>query len=175
MAIVNVWYPKLRSAKDVYNDPKGGGGVYTLVDNVGHASLTLNKSKKKSYVSWWPDKTHTSFATPSYNEDIKLEGDKPSTRTEIDFLDEDIIAAWWDRVRIDGRAYPWKTDFLPADNKWTLERNNCSHLVWLALKVGGAEKHASLMRWGAELVTPPQIHIYAERLKASRRINSLFR
>ena len=112
--------------------------------------------------------------TPSYKEDIKLEGSTPSVRVKLSCLDEDSILNWWTRVKYDGKAFPYKLSLFPSDDKWTLDRTNCSHMVWMALKAGGAEDYATLARWGAELVTPPQIHIYAKRISASASLKSLF-
>lgn len=178
MAIVNVWYPNLKSRRDVKHDgidkSDAQRAAYSFVDNVGHASLTLDRTTPQSYLSWWPNKDHTAFSTPTYVQDIQLERGPPSFTVLLDCLDEDSIRMWWDRVKLDGRAFPYRGEFFPADHKWTLDRNNCSHMVWLALKVGGAEKHAELIRWGADIVTPPQIHAYALRLKAVAAVSKLF-
>lgn len=172
MAFVNVWYPTLRKTRDIKENPSGGGGVYSVVDNVGHASLTLERASTPSYVSWWPNVDHTSYGTPTYSEDIYKEGGQPSVSIKLDCLDEDSIMHWWNRVKFDGSAFPYDAEYFPTDNKWTLDRTNCSHMVWMALKIGGSEKYATLVRWGMEIVTPPQIHLYAERVRISAALKS---
>ncbi|KAG1713831.1 hypothetical protein GQR58_002308 [Nymphon striatum] len=172
MAIVNVWYPKLRSPQGMAKSGRPANDVYRYVDNVGHASLTLTKSSSPSYISWWPNRDHTSYQTPSYSEDVTAEGGLPTT-TNLDCLDEDAIMHWWDRIRVDGRAFPYKASLFPAEDKWTLERTNCSHMVWMALKAGGAEDFAKLITWGQEIVTPPQIHLYAQRISMAAGLKKL--
>lgn len=175
MATVNVWYPKVKRRdqikRDGWNTSSLPATAYSLVRNVGHASLTLEQENR--YVSWWPNADHTSFATPDYAFDLHEEEGPPNATVRLDGLDEAAIAMWWDRVKIDGHPIPFRADFFPADNKWTLDRNNCSHMVLLALEVGGAEQHAKMLRWGAELVTPAQIHAYAMRLKLAMGMSKL--
>jgi hypothetical protein len=168
MAIVNVWYPKIKSKADVKTDgidvSSANNAAYSLLDNVGHASLTLNADGRNDYLSWWPDKTHTSFATPSFTQDVAAEKCQPTFQTELNCLDEVAISNWWRRVKFDGRAVPYKLQYFPADTKWTLERNNCSHMVALAMVVGGANEVSPRISFGTEMVTPPQIHVWATRL-----------
>lgn len=173
MAIVNVWYPKIRNPKDAIKSERPGNDPYRYVDNVGHASLTLTNASSPTYISWWPDTTHTSYSTPSFAEDVTEEGGLPTT-VKLDCLDEESIMHWWNRIKIDGRAIPFKASLFPEDDKWTLDRNNCSHMVWMAMKAGGAEKYATLIKWGAKIVTPPQIHLYAERVSMAARVKKIF-
>lgn len=168
MAIVNVWYPKILSKEQIRSD---GGvdksstkGFVGSVLNIGHASLELDQGKGRDYLSWWPNQSHSGYFTPDFGWDIRKEGRIPSVRVRLNCLDEVSIQSWWRRVKLDGGAIPYKADYHPADVKWTLDRNNCSHMVWLALKVGGSEQFAEMLRFGMQLITPQQIHLYATRL-----------
>lgn len=178
MATVNVWYPTIKDPAAIIRDrvdkSNANTMAYSFVENVGHASLTLDNTHPSDYVSWWPDKKHKSFSTPTFAQDVKLEGGPPSATVKLDFLNDDLIRMWWKRVKLDGRAFPYRLEFLPQDDKWTLDRNNCSHMVWLALKVGGAEKYGALVTWGATLVTPPQIHAYVLRIKLAAAVGKFF-
>ena len=176
MAQVKVWYPKLKGARNIKNDGVDKesieGLAYSFVDNVGHASLLLDGLATPVYVSWWPDESHQSFATPSLSEDRQEEGGKATISVKLDCLDEESIKHWWARIKYDGRAIPYRLEFFPADTKWTLDRNNCSHIVALAMKIGGAERYVPAPTFGSDMMTPMQIHAWA---KAIRGVSALGR
>jgi hypothetical protein len=170
MAILTVWYPKAKSGSDMISDGVDTSNpetaVYSLISNVGHASLTLDRTFPHGYISWWPGK-NTPFATPSYEDDVKLEDCPPTVSVRLDCLNEKYIFNWWSYIKNGNIPSPYHPAYHPVDFTWNLDRNNCSHMVWLALKVGGAERYASLYKAG-EMVSPPQIHAYALRINAMK-------
>ena len=177
MAIVNIWYPKVRDTKGIKTHSGNFNSIEQIADrfftNVGHASLTLDGCEPNNYLSWWPNEGHTSYWTPTYEQDLTLERGPPTFRVNLDCLNEENISSWWNRVKLDAIPIPYRARWFPADTKWTLSNNNCSHMVLMAMELGGAEKFASMFRWNAEMVTPPQLHAYALRVKASAALKKV--
>ncbi len=96
--------------------------------NIGHAALKTSHD----YVSWWPSRpvSVTKGRVPArpHDEatDIMAEGAPPDHRIEIRGLDEAAISYWW-------------TSF-QTSRDYRLFMQNCSTVVALAMKEGGATK-----------------------------------
>jgi len=165
MAQVKVWYPKVRAFSDMGKTQPGENPIYSVIENVGHASLLLDGLANPTYVSWWPDQTHTSFSTPSLVEDRMLEGGLASQSVQLNCLDENSIMHWWNRIKLDGRATPYRAEFYPKDDKWTLDDNNCSHMVAMAMDIGGASRYCPKPTFGTGIMTPFQVLGWARAIQ----------
>jgi hypothetical protein len=163
MAIVHVWLPKFSGAK---------------LTNVGHAALSVDRVTPNRYVSWWPSGDGASkeqpgtqgHATPPYEEDILAENGDPSMSVALDCLMEPTIAHWWDRVAVSGFAIPFNFSHNPSSTNYHLWENNCSTIVYLAMKVGGAEQLCPFP--GTGVVTPPHILAWAQAVKTAASVKN---
>ncbi len=135
----------------VWRMKKVSGGV-----NVGHASALCNKVEAPSplgtdprYISYWPNTGATpkrpassGYDTPSYDDDVVSEGGNPDVIIDLSCLDDAAMVQWWSGIR-EQRAFigPYRLEYWPKDRNYNLYRTNCSTLVALALKIGGAENY----------------------------------
>lgn len=176
MAQLFVWYPRLKSAgskaRDTLEKQSQPHPIYHFVDNVGHASILLDRTYPNAYISWWPNKDRTAFSTPTPEQDVKLEGGPPSFCVSLNCLDETAMRNWWNRLKLDGAPIPYRAVHWPELPRWTLNRSNCSHIVALAMVIGGAESFAKRISFGAKTITPPQLHFWAQRIKLASSVSS---
>lgn len=138
-------------------------------EHVGHVSLSLTDD----YISFWPDEAagkkdlKTKRSVPGsfqkdFLDDVFSEGNRPPITVELSNLDEAKIRAYIKALRKD----------LP---KYQLARNNCSHVIANALRVGAgcqpsftphAGHYGKLGRvLGMGIWTPDQILRFANELR----------
>ena len=152
MANVIVWYPDMSEL------------------NVGHASLLLDRLARPVYISYWPESSvgikessSKTFITPTYAEDVRAENANPTYIISINCLDEDAISHWWNKLDKRQSLIPYSPNLIPNSENYDLYRNNCSTIVALAMKVGGADRVVPFPEFN--LLTPIHIHTWASLIK----------
>jgi hypothetical protein len=78
-----------------------------------------------------------------------------SVKQDVSGLHEDIMSSWWRGVSDKGFAIPYTFENNPKTANFDLWQTNCSNIVAIALRLGGAESICPLPRF--EMMTP--IHI----------------
>jgi len=180
MATVHVWYPLLKAPTG--GVPKSGEAAVqkglSAIENVGHAALGLDDG---TYISWWPDHAvsrdsgfrSSGFSTQSFAADIAAEGAKPGLSQPIRGLAEDVIRSWWVRVAERGFAIPYTIENNPKTTHFDLWRTNCSNIVAIALRLGGAERIVPLPRF--DMMTPIHIAAWAKAAAAVQALTGRWR
>jgi hypothetical protein len=120
--------------------------------NVGHCSMMVfaDDEQRKFYISWWPgvgysaqdflaDKC-TKATVQARGEDEAAEGKPPLPAIRIESLDENAIAAFWQKFLSDAR------------NRYCGKGVNCSTVVYRALRAGGATGNDQVTVWSPLLV-----------------------
>jgi hypothetical protein len=88
-----------------------------------------------SYISWWPSATVSALdgvrtsVQHTADDDLVAEGRPPHHRIVLNGLDERAIEAWWRTFRV--------------RSQYRLFLQNCSTVVAMALKAGGATQYTS--------------------------------
>ena len=130
-----------------------------MLERWGHVSMSLGDG---TYISWWPeghDKKSIKnnpvmcpvVENQTQQQDVKLEGkaaDKVVTISGVK-LDEAAIKTWYQM-------------FSASDEKWSAFGNNCSAVVYKALKEGGALVYFTAHEryfWESTLVPSTPKHI----------------
>lgn len=171
MAMICIWHPeendkgvRLKEIKDLRSGAEISQYIMERV-NVGHASILLDQLEPRSaYLSWWPQQAGTK--TPTYQQDVTLEGRKPHVLISFDGLDEAEILDWWGgllaRRSGDRGSYHFKT-------------TNCSTIVAAALDAGGASDVTPMPHY--EVWTPTRVEMWASTFveKKPGPTNGIFR
>ena len=109
---------------------------------VGHASLLVNGH---TYISWWPDETagpvgdYHPIRNKNFASDVRDEGCSPDAAINLHGLDEAAILQWWQSFGLVSGGTALQGPLPP----YNLLQKNCSTVVAMALKTGGADRYAS--------------------------------
>ncbi|XP_060562527.1 uncharacterized protein LOC132722109 isoform X2 [Ruditapes philippinarum] len=126
--------------------------------NVGHSSMLL---QDETYISWWPDGecSQTNFTRPaaphtSFQEDADIEGNSTPPTFTIKVTDEQMqnIKGWWEEFKSN------------EENKYIIINNNCSTVIYNALKQAFPELHCFEER--VKVWVPVAIQLIAQSLQA---------
>jgi hypothetical protein len=121
--------------------------------NLGHAALEV----RGEYISWWPSERAKVMlgrqpgVAGDEDSDAASEGRGPDHRIWLHGLDEDAMCRWWRGFR-DGEEY-------------RLVIQNCSTVVAMALKCGGAMSRASVSGFDFVVWTPSDVRRFAEAIE----------
>jgi hypothetical protein len=154
MAKVYVWYP-------------GFSGI-------GHAALLLDRIHPPVYISWWPSERKRKLVqtsghfTPTHESDVKEEFGNPSMTVPLKCLQEELIASWWQQVKVGGVAIPFAPNLQPYSNNYDFLANNCSTIVLKALHVGSGDGSGRIMTLLKRVATPGDVLMYASFLRMRR-------
>jgi hypothetical protein len=139
---------------------------------IGHAALLLDRVTPSVYISWWPSGTKKKLLqtaghfTPTFESDVKEEYGNPHAIVSLKCLREDLIANWWQQVKLRGAAIPFAPNLQPYSNNYDFLGNNCSTIVLKALEVGCGVKKVFKM------ATPQEVLLQAGILRARESLNT---
>jgi hypothetical protein len=145
---------------------------------IGHASMHADST----YISWWPNSeayrrygnskpipgVANTFVTDLQDKALG-EGKKPDyTSAPISGLDTKAIREWWMKFKIQ------------KSSTWSMDNQNCSWVVMIALKVGGADRDWVFSQFFSRLsypVSPIDCRTAAELLsgRSEGAINTIAR
>ncbi len=125
------------------------------------------------YVSYWPNRavgikasSSESYRTPSYDEGVASEGGEPDTVIDLACLDDAFVVQWWSAF-VEHRSFigPYGIQYWPKGDHYDLWRTNCSTIVALAMKIGGADRFTRI-----QANTPSKVASYARDIAINAKI-----
>ena len=183
MARVMIWRPKMKlpdSKRAPRSTTDAAAKAESMIENVGHAALLCDQTSSSSYISFWPDRqvslgepSSPSFATPSYRSDVEAEGGGPDVSIDLSCLEDSLIDSWWVGLTHNkGYPGPYALEYLPESDYYDLWRTNCSSIVALAMKIGGAEKFVPIPK--IDTVTPMHIEGWARTIAVAAGLSQFY-